>query len=93
MPVNQDIAIASMYSTGVQIVVCMIGTCMAVATISLFVLCEDSCGGAYHYLCLSCLYIVAYMSGTWQLPLSLYLFCVMTVVVAPTTTRVCVVRR
>ena len=53
MPVNQDITIASMYSTGVHIVVCV--------------------------------------SGTWQLPLSLYLFCVKTVVVAPTTTRVCLV--
>ena len=28
------------------------------------------------------------MSGTWQWPLSLYLFCVKTVVVAATTTRV-----
>ena len=53
MHVNQDITIASMYSTGVHIVVCV--------------------------------------SGTWQLPLSLYLFCVKTVVVAPTTTRVCLV--
>ena len=35
--------------------------------------------------------IVARTSGTWQLPLSLYLFCVMTVVVAPTTTSVCLV--
>ena len=32
---------------------------MAVATISLFVLCEDSCGGADHFPCLACLYIVA----------------------------------
>ena len=32
--------------------------------------------------------IVALTSGTWQLPVYLYLFCVKTVVVAPTTTRV-----
>ena len=30
--------------------------------------------------------MVAYMSGTWQLPLSIYLFCVKTVMVAQTTT-------
>ena len=38
-------------------------------------------------------WIVASMSGTYQLPLSLYLFCVKTVVVAKTTTRVCLVCR
>ena len=32
---------------------------MAVVTISLFVLCDDSCGGADHYPCLSCWKIVA----------------------------------
>ena len=37
--------------------------------------------------------IVAHTSGTWQLPLSLYLFCVKTVVMAPTTTRVCLICR
>ena len=37
--------------------------------------------------------IVARTIGTYQLPLSLYLFCVMTVVVAPTTTRVYLVCR
>ena len=37
--------------------------------------------------------IVARTSGTWQLPVSLYLFYVKTVVVAPTTTHVCLVCR
>ena len=34
---------------------CLYERNIAVATISLFVLCEDSCGGADHYPCLSCL--------------------------------------
>ena len=37
--------------------------------------------------------IVARTSGIWQLTLFLYLFYVKTVVVAPTTTRVCLVCR
>ena len=40
-------------------------------------------------------WIIACMRGTWQLSLSLYLFCVktVTILVAQTTTRVCLVCR
>ena len=44
-------------------------------------------------MCSTGVHIVACMSGTWQLTLSLHLFCVMIVVVAPITTRVCLVGR
>ena len=65
---NQDITIAStLYVFDWCTNSCLHERGMAVATISLFILCENSCGGADHYPCLSCLYnIVAYMSGTWR---------------------------